>query len=92
MLIKGNNSFSWGDKPDIHVALNEDILLESVVPEPVNSRGRLGLKKKDLKTVVSRMVVAYFLPHFFSFPKFFWGIICCPSNAQPLNWEFVKPN
>jgi hypothetical protein len=92
MLIKGNNSFSWGDKPDIHVALNEDILLESVVPEPVNSRGHLGLKKKDLKTVVSRMVVAYFLPHFFGFPKFFWGIICCPSNAQPLNWDFLKPN
>jgi hypothetical protein len=60
MVIKGKNSFSWGDKPDLHVALNEDILLEAVSPEPVNSRGHLGLKKKDLQLVFSLMVVVYF--------------------------------
>jgi hypothetical protein len=60
MVIKGKNSFSWGERPDIHVALNEDILLEAVSPEPVNSRGHLGLKKKDLQLVMSRMVVVSF--------------------------------
>ena len=63
MLIKGNNSFAWGSKPDLHVTLNEDIVLDNVVPEPVNSRGHLGLKKKDLQTVLQRMVVV-FNPHF----------------------------
>jgi hypothetical protein len=66
MTIKGNNCFSWGEKPDIHVALNEDILLETVSPEPVNSRGSLGLKKKDLMMVESLMVVVYYLFTFFN--------------------------
>ncbi len=47
MTIKGNNSFVWGEKEDIHVALNEDIIFEPVLPEPLNTRGHLGLKKKD---------------------------------------------
>jgi hypothetical protein len=40
MTIKGNNSFVWGEKEDIpvHVALNEDIIVEPVVPEPLNKR------------------------------------------------------
>ena len=61
MTIKGNNSFVWGEKEDIHVALNEDIIVEPVLPEPLNTRGHLGLKKKDhdrglyLMVVVSRL-------------------------------------
>jgi hypothetical protein len=78
MLIKGKNSFSWGDKPDIHVALNEDILLEHVMPEPVNNRGHLGLKKTDLQIILSRMVVVYFLHQIFLL--IFW-IIQCPKKS-----------
>lgn len=59
MLIRGRNSFAWGDRKDIHVALDEDIILEPVLPEPVNSRGNLGLKKNDLQRVESWMVVVY---------------------------------
>jgi hypothetical protein len=63
MTIKGNNSFVWGEKEDIHVALNEAIIVEpvSVQPEPLNIRGHLGLKKKDhdrdlyLMVVISRL-------------------------------------
>jgi hypothetical protein len=77
MLIKGNNNFAWGDRPDLHVALNQDIILDNVVPEPVNSRGHLGLKKKDLKIVLSRMVVVYYLPflYFTIFRKLFEGLL-----------------
>ena len=59
MTIKGNNSFVWGEKEDIHVALNEDIIVEpvSVQPEPLNTRGHLGLKKKDHDRVLYLMVV-----------------------------------
>ena len=42
MAIKGANSFSWGLRPDIHFACNEDILLP-VIPELINNRGHLGL-------------------------------------------------
>lgn len=59
LLIKGTNSFSWGDKPDICLTLNEDIILDAVVPEPLNSRGHLGLNKADLKFVTSWMVGVY---------------------------------
>jgi hypothetical protein len=38
MTIKGSNAFAWGHK-DVHATLNEDILMEPVLPEPVNSRG-----------------------------------------------------
>jgi hypothetical protein len=57
MTIKGNNSFVWGEKEDIHVALNEDIIVEPVLPEPLNTRGHLGLKKKDHDRVLYLMVV-----------------------------------
>jgi hypothetical protein len=69
MAIKGNNSFAWGQK-DIHVALNEDILMEPVCPEPINSRGHLGLKKIDLEKVISLMVVVYLLLFNYSFYYF----------------------
>lgn len=59
MTIKGNNNFAWGDKKDEHVALDEDIIMGPVDPVPVNSRGHLGLSKKDLKFVLSRMVMVY---------------------------------
>jgi hypothetical protein len=59
MVIKGTNTFTWGDKEDLHVTCNEDILLRAVEPEPVNSRGHLGLNKKDFVVVVSRVVVVY---------------------------------
>jgi hypothetical protein len=60
MLIKGKNSFSWGPKKDIVVTLDEDIILEDVELEPVNSRGHFGLKKKDMQKIISWMVVVYF--------------------------------
>jgi hypothetical protein len=43
MLIKSMNSVAWGVKVDLVVTFNEDIILEKVDPEPVNSRGHLGL-------------------------------------------------
>jgi hypothetical protein len=57
LSIRGKNSFAWGEKEDIHVALDEDILIEPVVPELLNSRGSLGLKKKDHDRVLHLMVV-----------------------------------
>jgi hypothetical protein len=71
MLIKGSNSFIWPPKPDLVVTLEEDILLEVTV-QPVNSRGHLGLSKKDYEKVVSLMVVVYDLMiifPFFSYPN-----------------------
>ena len=61
MAIKGANSFAWGLRPDIHVACNDDILLP-IVSEPVNSRGHLGVNKKDLAKVHSLMVEFYLFP------------------------------
>jgi DDE superfamily endonuclease len=60
MVIKGVNRFAWGPA-DVHTALNSNILMNDVVPEPVNSRGMLALSKKDLKLVTVLMVVVYFL-------------------------------
>jgi hypothetical protein len=59
LVIKGVNSFAWGNKPDMFVTLNEDIILDAVVPEPLNNRGHLGLAKADLKNVLSWMVGVY---------------------------------
>ena len=42
--IRGANSFTWPSKPDIILTLEEDIVLEPVTVEPVNSRGNIGLK------------------------------------------------
>lgn len=60
MSLKGKLQYSWGDKKDIMVTLNEDILIEPVVPVPVNSRGMLGLIKKDADAVRRLMVMVYF--------------------------------
>ena len=58
MSIKGNNCFAWGP-PDLHITLDEDIILNDIVSEPVTSRGHIGLKKSDPKHVVTLMVVVY---------------------------------
>ncbi len=68
MCIKGKNSFSWSEKKDLHITLDEDILLQPVTPEPVTNRGYLGLKKKDFDKVGRLMVVVYlFFNPFFLF-------------------------
>jgi hypothetical protein len=46
MLIKGKNLFIQPLKPDLHVTLEEDIVLKHVSPEPVNSCGCLGLSER----------------------------------------------
>ncbi len=56
MTIKGRNAFTWAHQ-DVHTTLNEDILMEPVILEPVNSQGNLGLKKKELENVVSLPMV-----------------------------------
>ncbi len=58
LTIKGSNVLAWGHE-DVHTALNEDILMEAVLPEPVNNRGHMGFKKQDLKKVLSLMVVVF---------------------------------
>ena len=65
MSIKSNNCFAWGP-PDLHITLDEDILLDDIVPEPVTRRGHIGLKKSDLKRVVTLMVVVYLYLIFFA--------------------------
>ncbi len=57
------------------MTLEEDIILDGVVPEPLNSRGYLGLTKKDLKKIESSMVVVYlpFLKKIISF-SLYWGL------------------
>jgi hypothetical protein len=37
MVIKGINTFTWGEKQDLQVTCNEDIILRAVDPEPVNT-------------------------------------------------------
>jgi hypothetical protein len=46
MVIKGTNAFTQPSKPDIHITLDEDIILKNVSPEPVNSRGSWAGAKK----------------------------------------------
>jgi hypothetical protein len=58
-VIKGINSFASGDKPDLHITLNKDILLIYIVPEPVNNRGHLGLNATDLKKPLAKMVMVF---------------------------------
>ena len=58
--IKGKNSFAWGEKPDLMITLNEDILVKDVIPQPINSRGHFGLENKDLIAVLKKMVMVYF--------------------------------
>jgi hypothetical protein len=64
MVLKGRNCFAWGEKPDLVVTLEEDIILEKLQPDLLNSRGHMGLNKKDLKSVLSIMVVVFL--HLFS--------------------------
>ena len=46
-------------KVDIFHLLISNILLNKVVPIPVNNRGHLGLTKVDLNKVKTLMVVQY---------------------------------
>ena len=65
MSIKGNNCFPWGP-PDLHITLDEDLILNDIVPELVTSCGHIGLKKSDQKHVVTLMVVVYLNLIFFA--------------------------
>jgi hypothetical protein len=65
--IRGTNSFTWPSKPDIILTLEEDIVLEPVTVKPVNSRGNIGLKKKDYKKILAVMVVVFSSNNFISF-------------------------
>jgi hypothetical protein len=97
MVIKGTNTFTWGEKEDLHVTCNEDIILRAVKPEPVNSRGHLGLNKKDfVVVVVSRVVVVY--PFFSVLAKgkaggnfFFYKFFIMSFNAYFFS-TYVKTN
>jgi hypothetical protein len=59
MTLKGRNAFTWAHE-DVHTTLNEDILMEPVLPDLVNSRGNLGLKKKELEKVLSLLTLLLF--------------------------------
>jgi hypothetical protein len=52
---------------DIILTLEEDIFLEPVTVEPVNSRGNIGLKKKDYEKILALMVVVFSSNNFISF-------------------------
>ena len=43
---RGINVFSWPEKVDPMVTLNEDILIQPITVEPINSRGHLAMAKK----------------------------------------------
>jgi hypothetical protein len=60
--IKGKNSFAWGEKPDLMITLNEDILVKDVIPQPINSRGHFGLESKDLMAVLKKWLRSISLP------------------------------
>jgi hypothetical protein len=64
LAIKGKNAFTQPFKPDVVITLDEDILLKNVCPEPVNSRGCLGLNKTDLCKVITLMVVVFISSNF----------------------------
>jgi hypothetical protein len=57
--IKGTNCFAWTAKPDIMVALNDDIILSEVNVVPLYNRDHVGLTKQDFKKVENWMVVVY---------------------------------
>jgi hypothetical protein len=92
MAIKGTNAFTQPSKPDLHITLDEDIILKNVSPEPVNSRGCLGLSKKDLSKVLSLMVVV-FLSSSFSF--FIYPPLEALHQQFPYrsseNWKIIRP-
>ena len=49
------------------LTLEEDIVLEPVTVEPVNSRGNIGLKKKDYEKILALLVVVFSSNNFISF-------------------------
>jgi hypothetical protein len=86
MVIKGKNSFSPPCKPDLHITLEEDIILKDVLPEPVNSRGCLGLTKKDFDKVLSLMVVFIYSKAYYLF--FFLSILISKIfNKNLISWK-----
>jgi hypothetical protein len=46
-VIKGTNAFSHFSKSNLHIMLDEDIILKNISPGQVNSRGCVGLNRKD---------------------------------------------
>jgi hypothetical protein len=82
MLIKGKNSFTQPLKPDLHVTLEEDIVLKHVSPEPVNNCGCLGLSKTDYLKVLYLMVV-------FTLSSYFY-LIVFPKLRRPDHKNFRK--
>ena len=52
MKIKGHNTFAW-DKEDLYETPISDIILGVTSPDLKNSRGHIGLNKKDLSFVES---------------------------------------
>jgi hypothetical protein len=51
-------------KPDLHITLAKHTILKNVSPEPVKSRGYMGLNKKGLSKVLWLLKCSY-LPAFF---------------------------
>jgi len=75
-IIKGKNAFAWGDKPDILLTANEDILMQNVSPVPINSRGHLALTNPNLLAVMAKMVMVFFLLlQYFSNRQIFYNLI-----------------
>jgi len=66
--LKGINTFAWPATPDIMVTLNEDILIQPIVVQPVNSRGHLAMSKKEYDRAKTLMVVVYWI-FFHVFPQ-----------------------
>jgi hypothetical protein len=103
MAIKGKNAFTQPHKPDVMITLNEDILLEDVCPEPVNSRGCLGLNKSDLSKVTTLMVLvfisskfsfSFFIPFMSTLNKFslsFFIPFMSTLNKFLGNWKIRSP-
>ena len=56
MALKGSG-FAWPEKPDIHITLNEDILMHNISVDVLNSRGHVALNKKDNDRAMALMVV-----------------------------------
>lgn len=62
--IRGQNHFAWPDDLDIVTTLNEDIILDKVTVEVMNSRGYFGLIRSDLKKVQQLLVFVHNIPLF----------------------------
>lgn len=93
--IKGTNVFSWPDRKDIMLTLEEDIILRSVQVVPVNSRGHFGLNKVDYQKVLTLLVVVYFLNFKFIVFKGLEegggiGAILLPQTPKNFSFESLK--